>query len=159
MQHDPWCMDKRSRGLPPGQSGGNVHQFHAPGPPTARSHTRNFCLCRRQPCYGIQGSFRFIQVGYRCEDCCEVCTFPSSPSLVASLTLRFYRSDAEIRANVYKSLVLNSLSLLSIYVFDLLLQPLVKDEQNGSTGTSGGFIRFFGCYLLWGARCISTYVF
>jgi len=78
---------------------------------------------------GIQGSFRFIQVGYRREDCCEVCTFPSSPSLVASLTLRFYRSDAEIRANVYKSLVLNSLSLFSIYVFDLLLQPLVKDEQ------------------------------
>ncbi|KAF8162907.1 etoposide-induced protein 2.4-domain-containing protein [Crassisporium funariophilum] len=38
-------------------------------------------------------------------------------------------SDAEIRANVYKSLLLNSLSLVSIYVFDLLLLPLVKDQQ------------------------------
>lgn len=38
-------------------------------------------------------------------------------------------SDAEIRANVYKSFLLNSLSLVSIYVFDLLLYPLVKDQE------------------------------
>lgn len=38
-------------------------------------------------------------------------------------------SDAEIRANVLKSLMLNTLSLTSIYVFDLLLQPLVRDQQ------------------------------
>ncbi|GLB35388.1 putative etoposide-induced protein 2.4 (EI24) [Lyophyllum shimeji] len=38
-------------------------------------------------------------------------------------------SDAEIRANVYKSLLLNSLSLISIYTFDLLLLPLVRDQQ------------------------------
>ena len=47
----------------------------------------------------------------------------------ALTNLVLLRSDAEIRANVYKSLVLNSLSLFSIYVFDLLLQPLVRDEQ------------------------------
>ncbi|KAF8810143.1 hypothetical protein BYT27DRAFT_7282228 [Phlegmacium glaucopus] len=38
-------------------------------------------------------------------------------------------SDAEIRANMYKSLLLNSVSLVSIYVFDLLLHPLVKDQE------------------------------
>ncbi|KAL0947076.1 hypothetical protein HGRIS_013217 [Hohenbuehelia grisea] len=38
-------------------------------------------------------------------------------------------SDNEIRANVYKSLLLNSLSLISIYTFDFLLNPLVQDRQ------------------------------
>ncbi|TFK42988.1 etoposide-induced protein 2.4-domain-containing protein [Crucibulum laeve] len=38
-------------------------------------------------------------------------------------------SDAEIRANIYKSVLLNTLSLTSIYTFDLLLQPLVRDQQ------------------------------
>ena len=38
-------------------------------------------------------------------------------------------SDAEIRASMYKSLLLNSLSLGSIYTFDLLLLPLVQDQQ------------------------------
>ncbi|KAF9466335.1 etoposide-induced protein 2.4-domain-containing protein [Collybia nuda] len=37
--------------------------------------------------------------------------------------------DAEIRANIYKSLLLNSLSLVSIYIFDLLLLPLVQGQQ------------------------------
>lgn len=40
-----------------------------------------------------------------------------------------WNSDAEIRANVYKSFLLNLLSLVSIYVFDLLLHPLVKDQE------------------------------
>lgn len=38
-------------------------------------------------------------------------------------------SDPEIRSNVFKSLILNTLSLTSIYTFDLLLQPLVRDQQ------------------------------
>ncbi|KAJ4488019.1 etoposide-induced protein 2.4-domain-containing protein [Lentinula aciculospora] len=37
--------------------------------------------------------------------------------------------DSEVRTNVYKSLLLNSLSLTSIYTFDLLLLPLVRDQQ------------------------------
>jgi hypothetical protein len=37
--------------------------------------------------------------------------------------------DAEIRSNVYKSLLLNSISLTSIYAFDFLLLPLVQDQQ------------------------------
>ena len=38
-------------------------------------------------------------------------------------------SDPEIRSNVFKSLILNTLSLTSIHAFDLLLQPLVRDQQ------------------------------
>ena len=38
-------------------------------------------------------------------------------------------SDAEIRANVYKSFLLNALSLVSIYVFDLVLHPLVENQH------------------------------
>jgi hypothetical protein len=42
----------------------------------------------------------------------------------------YARSDAEIRANAYKSLLLNLLSLTSIYAFDLLLLPLVQEQDN-----------------------------
>ncbi|KAF5358030.1 hypothetical protein D9756_001931 [Leucocoprinus leucothites] len=38
-------------------------------------------------------------------------------------------SDAEIRANLFKSLLLNSLSVTSIYTYDILLHPLVKDQE------------------------------
>jgi etoposide-induced 2.4 mRNA len=37
--------------------------------------------------------------------------------------------DAEIRANVLKSLMLNSVSLISIYTFDLLMLPLTRNQQ------------------------------
>ncbi|KAE9400777.1 hypothetical protein BT96DRAFT_965188 [Gymnopus androsaceus JB14] len=47
--------------------------------------------------------------------------------------------DPEVRGNIVKSLLLNSLSLTSIYIFDLLLLPLVQDQQK---------IRFF-YQLLW----------
>jgi etoposide-induced 2.4 mRNA len=40
-----------------------------------------------------------------------------------------FTSDPEIRANYVKSLLLNGLSLVSIYVFDLILQPFVRDQQ------------------------------
>ncbi|KXN82594.1 hypothetical protein AN958_02445, partial [Leucoagaricus sp. SymC.cos] len=38
-------------------------------------------------------------------------------------------SDAEIRGSLLKSLLLNSLSLTSIYTYDILLHPLLKDEE------------------------------
>ncbi|ETW85470.1 hypothetical protein HETIRDRAFT_443500 [Heterobasidion irregulare TC 32-1] len=44
------------------------------------------------------------------------------------MVVRLVASDHEIRANVLKSLLLNTISLLSIYVFDLLLHPLAKDQ-------------------------------
>ncbi|KAI0060794.1 hypothetical protein BV25DRAFT_1992601 [Artomyces pyxidatus] len=44
------------------------------------------------------------------------------------IVVKLVLSDAEIRANALKSFVLNSISLLSIYVFDLLLHPLAKDQ-------------------------------
>ena len=48
------------------------------------------------------------------------------------LPFRFsFSSDAEVRANALKSFLLNGISLLSIYVFDLLLHPLSKGEGDG----------------------------
>ncbi|KAA1471315.1 hypothetical protein DENSPDRAFT_929466 [Dentipellis sp. KUC8613] len=44
------------------------------------------------------------------------------------IVIRLVGSDPEIRANVLKSILLNSISLLSIYVFDVLLHPLAKDQ-------------------------------
>ncbi|KDQ59531.1 hypothetical protein JAAARDRAFT_126788 [Jaapia argillacea MUCL 33604] len=45
------------------------------------------------------------------------------------IVFRTVTSDAEIQANLLKSLMLNSLSLVSIYTFDLLLHPLVQGQQ------------------------------
>ncbi|KAH9930913.1 etoposide-induced protein 2.4-domain-containing protein [Fomitopsis serialis] len=43
--------------------------------------------------------------------------------------VRLVASDSEIRGNVLKSLLLNLLSLASIYLFDLLLFPLAQGEH------------------------------
>ncbi|KAF9495986.1 hypothetical protein BDN71DRAFT_1446674 [Pleurotus eryngii] len=53
-------------------------------------------------------------------------------------------SDPEIRANVYKSLLLNSLSLISTYVFDILLGPLVENQQKWLHRNVGWFYQ-----ILW----------
>ena len=37
-------------------------------------------------------------------------------------------SDAEVRAHALKSFILNGISVLSIYVFDFFLQPLVQEQ-------------------------------
>jgi len=48
----------------------------------------------------------------------------------------WFCSDPEVRANALKSFLLNGISLLSIYVFDLLLHPLSKGggEEDGGGG-------------------------
>jgi etoposide-induced 2.4 mRNA len=46
-----------------------------------------------------------------------------------------YCSDPEVRANALKSFLLNGISLLSIYVFDLLLHPL--SLSRGEEGREG----------------------
>ena len=38
-------------------------------------------------------------------------------------------SDSEVRSNVFKSLMLNTVSLVSIYFFDWLLLPLAQSQQ------------------------------
>ena len=53
-------------------------------------------------------------------------------------------SDPEIRSNILKSLLLNSLSLASIYTFDLLLQPLVHGHPNWLRRNVGWFYQ-----ILW----------
>ncbi|KAJ7582839.1 etoposide-induced protein 2.4-domain-containing protein [Mycena floridula] len=63
-----------------------------------------------------------------------------------NLVLSTVLGDPEIRANVLKSLLLNSLSLASIYTFDILLLPLVKqkEQQNWLHRNIGWFYQ-----LLW----------
>ncbi|KAH7889244.1 EI24-domain-containing protein [Phlebopus sp. FC_14] len=57
------------------------------------------------------------------------------------LVIRTATSDPEIRANILKSLLLNLLSLTSIYTFDLLLHPLVHDHPNWLHRNVGWFYR------------------
>ncbi|KAH7922812.1 EI24-domain-containing protein [Leucogyrophana mollusca] len=57
------------------------------------------------------------------------------------VVFRTATSDPEIRANVFKSLLLNLLSLTSIYTFDLLLQPLVRDHPSWLHRNVGWFYR------------------
>jgi etoposide-induced 2.4 mRNA len=62
-------------------------------------------------------------------------------------------SDAEVRANALKSFLLNGISLLSIYVFDLLLHPLSRGDGEGAHGQSqqNGLHRSIGWFyrVLW----------
>ncbi|KAF9246128.1 EI24-domain-containing protein [Melanogaster broomeanus] len=57
------------------------------------------------------------------------------------LVVRTATSDSEIRANIMKSLLLNMLSLTSIYTFDLILQPLVHDHPSWLHRNVGWFYR------------------
>ena len=55
-------------------------------------------------------------------------------------------SDAEVRANALKSFLLNGISLLSIYVFELLVHPLSRvedgtDARDGLHQSVGFFYR------------------
>ncbi|TBU29045.1 etoposide-induced protein 2.4-domain-containing protein [Dichomitus squalens] len=43
--------------------------------------------------------------------------------------VRLAASDSEVRSNVFKSLMLNTVSLVSIYFFDWLLLPLAQSQQ------------------------------
>ncbi|KIJ16749.1 hypothetical protein PAXINDRAFT_74653 [Paxillus involutus ATCC 200175] len=57
------------------------------------------------------------------------------------LVVRTATSDSEIRSNIIKSLLLNMLSLISIYTFDIILQPLVHDHPNWFHRNVGWFYR------------------
>ncbi|KAF6764777.1 etoposide-induced protein 2.4-domain-containing protein [Ephemerocybe angulata] len=46
-----------------------------------------------------------------------------------NVVYRTIRSDPEIRGNMYKSVGLNTLSLASIYTFEMLLDPLFHDQE------------------------------
>jgi hypothetical protein len=78
---------------------------------------------------------------------------PSNPSFPNELYMlaKTPSSDSEIRANVYKSLMLNSLSFLSIQIFDLLLQPLVQDQQKWFHRNIGWFY-----HILWLLPVVGT---
>jgi etoposide-induced 2.4 mRNA len=64
-------------------------------------------------------------------------------------------SDAEVRANALKSFLLNGISLLSIYVFELLVHPLSRVEDGadgaGRVRTRNGLHQSVGLFyrVLW----------
>ena len=53
-------------------------------------------------------------------------------------------SDSEVRSNVFKSLMLNTVSLVSIYFFDWLLLPLAQSQQKWFHRNIGWFYQ-----ILW----------
>ncbi|KAH0827017.1 etoposide-induced protein 2.4-domain-containing protein [Lanmaoa asiatica] len=57
------------------------------------------------------------------------------------VVIRTASSDPEIRSNIIKSLLLNMLSLTSIYIFDLILQPLVHEQPSWLHRNVGWFYR------------------
>ncbi len=60
---------------------------------------------------------------------CKVC-LRSDPAVVVLCNDHLYaHSDSEVRSNVFKSLMLNTVSLVSIYFFDWLLLPLAQSQQ------------------------------
>ena len=70
-----------------------------------------------------------IQVGHRRPSHNQECRFfPPINYVLSYLRRRDSCSDAEVRANAIKSFILNGISLLSIYVFDLFLQPLTQEK-------------------------------
>ncbi|KIP04802.1 hypothetical protein PHLGIDRAFT_109134 [Phlebiopsis gigantea 11061_1 CR5-6] len=58
--------------------------------------------------------------------------------------IRLVSSDAEVRSNVFKSLLLNIVSLSSVYFFDLLLQPLTHEHTHWLRRNVGWFYQ-----ILW----------
>lgn len=62
-----------------------------------------------------------------------------SISLGSITELTVVNSDAEIRSNVAKSLLLNTVSLASIYFFDLLLLPLTHEHTHWLRRNVGWF--------------------
>ncbi|RXW20980.1 hypothetical protein EST38_g4874 [Candolleomyces aberdarensis] len=46
-----------------------------------------------------------------------------------NVLFRTIANDPEIRANVYKSILLNTISLASIYTFELIVEPFVRDQE------------------------------
>lgn len=86
-----------------------------------------------------------IATVYRCAICYTCNTHACSFGLSCAC------SDAEIRANFLKSLVLNGLSLSSIYVFDLLLSPMVRDQQKWLHRNVGWFYRVLWLFPVVGA--------
>lgn len=87
-----------------------------------------------------QRPVRRIQVGRRRTDSVKVRS--AFPLACLARPPRFPPcSDPEIRSNILKSLLLNMLSLVSIYTFDLILQPLVHNHPSWLHRNVGWFYK------------------
>ena len=78
---------------------------------------------------GLVDAFRWdVVIGLITRNVCFLLLLPRSLSVHV---IDCYCSDPEVRANALKSFLLNGISLLSIYVFDLLLHPLSLSREEG----------------------------
>jgi len=79
---------------------------------------------------GLVDAFRWdVVIGLMTRN---VCFFSHLFGFCLSWSVDCYCSDPEVRGNALKSFLINGISLLSIYVFDLLLHPLSlsRGEEN-----------------------------
>jgi hypothetical protein len=93
---------------------------------------------------------RRFSVGRGCRTYSEVWTLLLSLRWACSLTARTV-SDPEVRSNVFKSLLLNAVSLTSIYFFDLLLSPLTHEHSHWLRRNLGTFYQVLWLFPVMGA--------
>ncbi|KAI0086612.1 etoposide-induced protein 2.4-domain-containing protein [Irpex rosettiformis] len=67
------------------------------------------------------------------------------------VVVRLMASDAEVRANILKSLLLNVVSLTSIYFLDLLLSPLTHEHPHWLRRNIGWFYQILWLFPVMGA--------
>lgn len=131
---------------------------------TCHQHSKAAVPCQyanntipRPPVLPTPSSFRCMKhSGFRLNGSSEACSTRSdgtssygqhrgTPSFFSCLSdvfdIPLPCSDPEIRSNILKSLLLNTLSLASIYTFDLILQPLVHDHPSWFHRNVGWFYR------------------
>ncbi|KAI0691170.1 etoposide-induced protein 2.4-domain-containing protein [Cytidiella melzeri] len=67
------------------------------------------------------------------------------------VVVRLIASDAEVRSNMLKSLLLNAVSLTSIYFFDILLSPLTHEHPHWLRRNVGWFYQILWLFPVMGA--------
>lgn len=82
---------------------------------------------------GLVDAFRWdLVIGLMTRNVCFLLPFFRflSVHVLIEMLVDCYCSDPEVRANTLKCFLLNGISLLSIYVFELLLHPLSRGEES-----------------------------
>jgi len=127
-------------------------RIHSPYPshyshqPQSRSTYPTFLSLQATITLQLTWAFKGILDAFRWDVVVRTATrYVQSTSSLSSAFLhkipRKPHSDREIRSNIFKSLLLNSISLTSIYAFDLILQPLVHNHPSWLHRNVGWFYR------------------
>ena|ERR1700722_9036474 len=112
-----------------------VHESHHSSRsayPSFLSVSETISLQLQSSSKGISDAFRWKVVGL------TIAGYVLQPFEVCLLN---HSSDSEIRSNISKSIILNAISLFSIYAFDFFFRPLVQDQQRWLRRNVGWFYR------------------